>query len=84
MQHLKLTPALFADDCRTVRALLEGYFNQGGSQLSIAVMNRGDLENAVREPHNYPHLMVRVGGFSARFVTLYPELQREIIARTLY
>ncbi len=84
VQHLKLTPAFFAHHCRTARALLEGYFNQGGSQLSIAVMGRGDLENAMREPEKYPHLMVRVGGFSARFVTLYPELQREIIARTLY
>ncbi len=35
-------------------------------------------------PERYGSLMVRVGGFSARFVTLSPDVQREIASRTCY
>ena len=84
VQHLKLTPDLFAHPSLQAQALLDGYFNQGGCQLSISVLNRQDLENALREPEKYPNLMVRVGGFSARFVTLPRELQEDIAARMLY
>jgi formate C-acetyltransferase len=47
------------------------------------VVGREDLEAATREPERWGHLMVRVGGFSARFVELSPAVQREILARTL-
>ena len=33
---------------------------------------------------HYRNLIVRVGGFSARFVELTPAIQRDLIARTLY
>ena len=50
----------------------------------INVLNRGDLEDAMIHPERHRNLMVRVGGFSARFVTLAPDVQREIASRTLY
>ena len=50
----------------------------------ITVVDRGDLENALREPDKYRNLIVRVGGFSARFVELAPNVQQEILSRTLY
>jgi len=34
------------------------------------VVDRGELEAALREPQKYPHLLVRLGGWSARFVEL--------------
>jgi len=34
------------------------------------VVDRRDLEEAMREPEKWAHLMVRVGGFSARFIDL--------------
>ena len=33
-------------------------------------------------PENYPNLMIRVSGFSARFVELDRSVQLDIIART--
>ena len=51
---------------------------------NVAQVTLQDLENALREPEKYPNLMVRVGGFSARFVTLPRELQEDIAARMLY
>ena len=50
----------------------------------ITVVSRGDLEAALREPEKYRSLMVRVGGFSARFVELSPAVQNDLINRTLY
>ena len=40
-----------------------------------------DLRSAKKNPENYEHLMVRVGGYSARFTRLSSELQDEIISR---
>lgn len=40
-----------------------------------------DLIKAKQTPENYEHLMVRVGGYSARFTKLSSELQDEIISR---
>lgn len=40
-----------------------------------------DLISAKENPENYEHLMVRVGGYSARFTRLSSELQDEIISR---
>lgn len=82
--HLKFGKDLFKNYRDKLEALLNVYFDNGGSQLSIAVMDRGDLENAMKEPEKYADLMVRVGGFSARFVTLPRELQEDIMARTIY
>ena len=40
-----------------------------------------ELIKAKKTPENYEHLMVRVGGYSARFTRLSTELQDEIISR---
>jgi pyruvate-formate lyase len=50
----------------------------------ITVVSREDLEAALREPERWGHLMVRVGGFSARYVELSPTVQKEILERTLH
>jgi len=40
-----------------------------------------DLKAALDDPDAYAHIMVRVGGYSARFVGLDSTLQTEIIER---
>ena len=49
----------------------------------ISVVSRGELEDAYQNPEKYPNLLVRVGGFSAKFVNLEKDVQREVISRTL-
>lgn len=61
--------------------LVKSFFAQGGMQLQINVTDRATLERARREPEKYRDLLVRVGGFNARFVACDPELQQEIIER---
>lgn len=64
--------------------LLKTYFRIGGQQLNINCFHKGDLEKALREPHNYRHLLVRISGYSARFVDLDPITQKHLMDRTVY
>ena len=84
VQNLRFSREMFTTLRPHLKTLLRTYFEQGGAQAMITVLNRGDLEAALAEPEKYRHLIVRVGGFSARFVDLSPVVQRELIARTLY
>jgi pyruvate-formate lyase len=84
VQNMAFSRELFHDHKEVLKGLLDTYFKNGGQQAMITVLNRNDLENAMKDPENYQHIMVRVGGFSARFVTLAPDVQKEIASRTLY
>ncbi len=84
VQNMTFSPELFNDNRPVLKALLQTYFDNGGPQCMINVLHRGDLEDAMAHPERHQSLLVRVGGFSARFVTLSPDVQREIASRTLY
>ena len=62
--------------------LIKAYFAMGGMQLQPTVVSGEDLKKAQREPEKWRHLIVRVGGFSARFVDLKPSFQADMIKRT--
>ncbi len=83
-QNMKFSKSTFREERPKVEALLNTYFDNGGAQAMITVVGRGEMEAALREPEKYRNLLVRVGGFSARFVELTPEIQRDLLARTLY
>lgn len=84
VQNMRFSREMFQQHRPQLTALLRTYFEQGGAQAMITVLSRGDLEAALAHPEQYRHLIVRVGGFSARFVDLNPVVQRELLARTLY
>ena len=84
VQNLTFSPELFNGSRPILEALLKTYFKNGGQQCMINVLHRSDLEDAILHPERHQSLLVRVGGFSARFVTLSPDVQREIASRTLY
>jgi len=84
VQNMAFSKATFTEDRPQIEALLDGYWAGGGAQIMINVVGRGDLENAMKEPEKYANLIVRVGGFCARFVELSRPVQLEIISRTLY
>jgi pyruvate-formate lyase len=84
VQNLKLSRELLTTYRNQTESLLQTYFEKGGAQLMINCLNRSDLENAMKEPEKYGSLIVRVGGFSARFIDLPRDVQLEILGRTLY
>lgn len=64
-----------------IKSLLQAFLNRGGQIYHGNTTDAEELRQALEDPERHAHLMVRVGGYSARFVTLSPELQREIIGR---
>ncbi len=84
VQNIKFSKEMFEDNFDLTRNVLDAYFKNGGSQIMINVLGREDLENALKEPEKYQNLIVRVGGFCARFVELSADVQKEILSRTMY
>jgi len=82
--NVKLSRGLFGPGGGTAGALLEGYFARGGTQAMVTVTDRGELERALADPEHHRHLIVRVGGYSERFVDLPREVQLELLRRTLH
>ena len=58
------------------------YFQSGGQHIQLNVVDRETLLDAKKHPELYKELLVRVAGYSARFVDLEPDVQDEIISRT--
>lgn len=83
VQNMKFSRSLFAGQMENIKALLRTYFKKGGGQIMISVVSKGELEDAYENPEKYPNLLVRVGGFSAKFVNLDKDVQLEVISRTL-
>lgn len=64
-----------------VEALLRAFIKENGQIFQGNTTPLGELIKAQKNPKDYAHLIVRVGGYSARFVSLSEELQNEIIGR---
>jgi choline trimethylamine-lyase len=84
--NVKLSPQTLADDRDLAKlgALIRGYFELDAFHVQFNVFDRETLLAAQRRPADYRHLLVRVAGYSARFVTLSREVQDAIILRTSY
>jgi formate C-acetyltransferase len=82
--NLKLDTGTLASgvDADRVKALILGYFDQGGLQIQFNVLDPEVLRDALVHPEKHRDLLVRVSGYSAYFVDLTPEMQQEIIDRT--
>ncbi|MCL5952584.1 MAG: hypothetical protein M1132_12845 [Chloroflexi bacterium] len=71
------------DERKRLVDLIESYFaGYNGYQVQWNIQDRDFYLAAKANPSEYKNLIVRVGGYSAYFVELDPELQDQIIART--
>ena len=64
-----------------VEALFTGFFSQGGHIFQGNVTDVETLREAQKMPERYTHVIVRVGGYSARFTNLPKHIQDEVINR---
>ena len=82
--NVRLEPKLLDTDegIEKIAALIQGHFSSGGQQLQFNFVDREMLLEAKKRPQDFPNLMVRVAGYSAPFVSLWDDLQDEIISRT--
>lgn len=63
--------------------LQQQFLDCGGSVLQINTLSQQDLQRAMEHPEEYEDLVVRVSGFSARFVHLHPVMQQEVLQRAV-
>jgi formate C-acetyltransferase len=82
--NLKFHPSTFrgGEQMDAFADLMRAYFRLGGQQLQVDVVDEDTLRAAQERPGEYPDLIVRVAGYSARFVDLSRAMQDEFIART--
>ena len=64
-----------------IKAVLLTFFEKGGQIFQGNTTPVEELLEAQKNPEKYEYLVVRVGGYSARFVHLTPAVQDEIINR---
>ena len=64
-----------------LQAVLTTFIQKNGQIFQGNTTSVEELLKAKADPEGYQHLIVRVGGYSARFVNLKSELQEEIINR---
>jgi len=67
-----------------LKSLVLGFFEKGGNQLQINILDREKLTAAVDDDELAKSIIVRVGGFSERFSNLSREFRRNIAERTQY
>jgi pyruvate-formate lyase len=82
--NIKLAKSLFKENREKLESLFKVYWMKGGLQASVSVVDQQDLIDAVDHPEKYPHLLVRLGGWTARFIELEKEQQQDIINRAIY
>jgi formate C-acetyltransferase len=80
--NLKYTPIAGMID--KFAASIEAYMQMGGMQIQFNLIDRATFKDARDHPENYPHLLVRVSGYTAYFADLNPYMQEEIITRAEY
>lgn len=82
--NIKFTPTVLSSDdsLNKLKSLIFTYFNLGGMQIQINVIDKNTLLMAQNNPEQYRSLIVRVSGWSSRFVNLSKALQDDIISRT--
>jgi pyruvate-formate lyase len=62
--------------------LTDTFFRNGGQHIQFNLVDEEELLDAKSHPENHKDLVVRVGGFSAYFVMLSPEVQDDVIYRS--
>ena len=71
------------EDLEKFLELIDTYFGEYlGKHIQFNVIDRETLVAAQNEPEKYRNLVIRVAGYSALWVELNPQVQREIISRT--
>jgi len=83
--NISLSPDFLNKDKRGLLvSLIRSYFSMGGMQLQFNMIDSETLLDAKKDPKKHRNLIVRVAGYSARFVNLPDDMQDEIIRRTVH
>ena len=82
VHNVRFNKDLLNNNFDKIKMLLEIFYENNGAQTNLSAVGKDDLEQAMIHPERYKNLLVRIGGFSARFVELDPVVQHELLLRT--
>lgn len=71
-------------DEQILEGFLRGASDSALMSLQLNCVSKQQLLDAQKHPERYPHLIVRVCGFSAKFTSLSPQWQQEVLSRNFY
>ena len=63
-------------------AYTNAFMANGGSHIQYNMVDTNELRDAKMHPENHRDLIVRIGGFSAYFTQLSPDIQDDVINRS--
>jgi formate C-acetyltransferase len=69
---------------RKFRDLIRTYFDLGGFQMQFSFIDVSVLREAQADPERHRDLIVRVAGYCSYFIDECPQVQEQIIQRTLH
>ncbi|HQL87750.1 MAG TPA: pyruvate formate lyase family protein [Lentisphaeria bacterium] len=69
-----------------IRNFSETFFRRGGVQINLNIMDLEELKKAIDDPMNpeYRNIIVKVTGYTSRFITLAKKFQQEFVSRENY
>ena len=79
--RIPITATASEEQREKIVGVVRTYMKYGGQMAQITTATLEDLIDAQKHPHDHFDLIVRVGGFSNRFIELIPDSQNEMIAR---
>ncbi|MDR1667231.1 MAG: hypothetical protein LBS03_06025, partial [Bacteroidales bacterium] len=87
--QIELQPRFFDGQERKgdyIKKFSKAYMKNGGIQINFNVIDLEKLKQAVDDPQNpdYADIVVKVTGYSAHFVVMDREFQKEFVARVNY
>jgi formate C-acetyltransferase len=71
-----------AENVDKLAAYTNAFMSGGGSHIQYNMLDTNELRDAKVNPDNYRDLIVRIGGFSAYFTQLSPDIQDDVINRS--
>ncbi|HIW01474.1 MAG TPA: glycyl radical protein [Candidatus Desulfovibrio intestinipullorum] len=86
MLNIKFTPKCLEGEQGTEKlvAFIRTFIDLKLWHVQFNVINADTLVKAQKDPAKYRNLIVRIAGYSAYFVDLSPDLQNDLIARTVH
>ncbi|MBU2490437.1 MAG: formate acetyltransferase, partial [Proteobacteria bacterium] len=85
--NVKIPPGGPGESESTIRAMAayaRAYFDMGGMQMQMNVVDSKTLKDAMARPEAYKSLLVRISGYNAYFTTLNRDMQMELVHRAEY
>ena len=79
LPNLSATP----ENVNNLVAIIEAFLLMKGSSLQFNLLSHEELLDAKRNPEAHPNLTVRVCGYSAKFTSLAPDVQDDIVSRAI-